>query len=214
MRVALYAEGSRELGASAWVATTAARAHVVVGTALPERAWGAAHHLVSRAVTAPVEFVAPLLLSGRRPSGSDLLVEKNLVRLCTWPVRAEAPDAFVFIVDGDGDGQRRRRLQQAVQDRPGVVVGVAREAFEAWLLADLDAVRSVLQVRIDDLGDVERMPASSVKERLDGLLAESGRGAPEAIEGARAQIARALDLHVASQRSRSLADFRGELSRL
>lgn len=217
MRVALYAEGARELGASAWRASSAARDHVQVGAKLPDRALGAAHHLVARLAKHPVEFIAPLLMhsTGRRPTGSDLLVEKNLIRLTSWPNLREAPDAYVVLVDGDGEAQRRPQLQRAVRDQsPPVVIGVAREAFEAWLLADLQTLRRVLQIQVDDLGDVERLRAQQAKAKLDDLLARANRRGPEAIEGARAHLAAELDLEVVRQRSRSFSDLRSELARV
>lgn len=152
-----------------------------------------------------VRFDAPLRVRARSHRGSDLLNPSELARLCTWGRPDLAPDLVVVLVDRDGDGARRAAMEATVSELgpPPVVVGVAEEEFEAWLLTDVDAVHAAVGAQPPASG------AAEAKGWLEGLLTQKVRDVDERIRGAkrrelRKQIAGQMDLEHALKTNSSL----------
>jgi hypothetical protein len=207
LRVVLYAEGGRDLGA----ATT----QVAPGQALPEDALGPAHFLVRRSIEetrripeAAIRFEAPLRTPrGIVAQGSHLLDRKTLRQLLTWVHPARRPDLAVVLVDADGDTDRRRALVEVVADLPmHPVIGVARQEFEAWLVADASAVRAAIGRAFDLPEDPERLPPREAKQRLDAALGGSATPLAQHREK-RLQIAQGCDLAILRRRCAAYREF-------
>jgi hypothetical protein len=210
MRVVLYAEGTRELYGEL-ILPRAPR------SPLAEDDLGAAHVLVRRAIGSTtegrgraVQFEEPLRLSSnqRPPRGSDLLDRKNLRRLLTWS-RHPRPDLAIVLVDEDGDEERRDTVKAYLEAEwsPPVVIGVAVREFESWLITDLQAVRSALDIAIDEPQGREGLEPGEAKKLLDGWIETSG----ESNRGARVRIAQELQLEALTRGSRSFRRFQEEL---
>lgn len=204
-RVVVYAEGERELSGEL-VLSRAPRAP------LAEVDLGAAHILVRRALgsLAPslesgVEFEEPLMLvpGPRRPRGSDFLKRRNLRRLLTWPLNP--PDLAVVLVDEDGDKGRFTWIRSFLEDdwSPPFVLGVAVREFEGWLIGDIQAVRDVLGVTIDEQPERERMEPGRAKALLDSWT--SGKRVE------RLRIARQLQIDILERGSTSFRRFMDQL---
>jgi hypothetical protein len=154
-RVALYAEGAGEtLGAVTLLPTP--------GDLLREGHLGPAHLLVRRVVSQErripedaVHFVAPLRSPrGKTVCGSMLHSGKILRKCLVWPFADRRPDLAVVIVDQDDETRRKRDLDAATANLAVTrVIAVAVKEFEAWLLADPDALR-------DAVGPIESLPAA------------------------------------------------------
>lgn len=166
MRVVLYAEGKGDAPIKGLPVHPEA--------ALGDDHLGPAHHLVRRCLcegtrlpVAAVQFRAPLRHRGKIAQGSELLQQKVLRRLLTWPRVDARPDLAVVLVDEDGDGKRRAQLERTVEDLPvTVVVGVAVRELEAWLLADASAVSTATERSIPTLPNVESLEPGHAKRRL------------------------------------------------
>ncbi len=202
MRVVLYAEGPGELGRTS---TPAA------GEPLSPDALGPAHCLVRRAFEAVhVEFIAGLQPHARRPRGGALLHRPTLVRLLSWALPELMPDLAIVLVDNDGVGTRRSQLQRIVAERnqsPPVVVGVAHEEFESWLIADPNAAQRVLGITVDAPKAPDSLGAGQAKRTLTDWITKRGADS----HGTRRAIAETMDLDVARSRSASLDVFLGDL---
>jgi hypothetical protein len=170
VRAVLYAEGSRESAGSD-------RAHLYLepGALLAEDALGAGHLLVRkamvRALRVPepaIQFEAPLLTRGRRPRGAQLRHRATLRQLLRWPDPSKRPDCVVFLVDQDGDATRKSALEEAASDLPVPhVFGIPVPEFEAWLIADVQAVRSATSLAEFDVAEpVESLAPQEAKRRL------------------------------------------------
>lgn len=95
----LYAEGSGELLGSITRLPP-------VGEALPAEAWGPAHELIARlghdvSPVMPVDwrFDSPKRFRGRLARGSDLLNERALRELLSWPKPHQQPGLAIVLVD-------------------------------------------------------------------------------------------------------------------
>lgn len=213
MRVVLYAEGAGE---------TVALRSMPPGPneQLQPSEWGPGHHLLARALarigqSAPV-FHAPLRLGrGRVPRGSDLLDVQNLRVLCTWIRLEHLPNLVVILVDEDGNTQRRRDLAGAVEAFPSppspsaIVVAVARQEFESWLIADPRTVTELSGRPFDQPSAPESMKPGHAKETLQRHLLEAGKGAE--IGQVRTGIARHLDLDRLRKTCASFDSFLSDL---
>ncbi len=211
MRVVVYAEGGGEVSGHTILPTRP-------GDPLTEDELGPAHHLVRRCMEASVgptdgiEFEAPLRFRGRLPKGSDLLEKTRLRQLLTWPLASRRPDLAVVLVDSDGDHQRRGVISAHVEGLfVNKVVGVAHQAFEAWLVADHATVGLVLWRAVDAPSAVETIPAGEVKKLLRAWIHETAVEMDE--KTARVEIACRCDLSVLSSRCHSFELFCKELSR-
>jgi hypothetical protein len=92
--------------------------------------------------------------AGRRRAGAGPILKRGLALLCD-AVRQGA-GAVILLVDADGRSQERLRRLREHRERAHskgarfqvpIVVGVAIETIEAWLLADENALARVLGVR-------------------------------------------------------------------
>jgi|GEM_PF-6796318 len=121
---------------------------------------------------------------------------------------------IVIVWDNEGEekGKRLNRLRGQIERldeeailHPPIAYGIAVQALEAWLLADINAVRRVLEVRIDAVDDpTDEIP--DPKDRLRKIVSESS------LRSSYTEIARSisaeLDIEIASRHSRSLRQFR------
>lgn len=210
VRVVVYAEGTRELRAT----RDTARKPPELGQTLIEDygELGPAHVLVRRTIEAagvPPNAVhfdqGHRTIEGRFPRGSDLTRPRILVPLMTWFPRGigpEAPDLAVVFVDCDAEPGRYEELKgklASLDQPPTRVVAVAVQEFEAWLIADDDAVNEVLGSRLNQVAP-ETLERGAAKELLEDLLnAERAE--------ARTAIAKHLDLEKVRQICPSFARF-------
>lgn len=166
MRIVLYAEGAGDAPKHGLPPHPDAE--------LQDEHLGPAHHLVLRCLcegtrlpTAAIRFRSPLRHRGKIAVGSDLLHQRILRQLLTWPRVESRPDLAVVLVDEDGDAGRRGRLEAIVEGLPvRVVVGVAVRELEAWLLADMKAVGAATERTIKAPPNVESLEPGEAKSRL------------------------------------------------
>jgi hypothetical protein len=147
---------------------------------------GAGHVLVRRAIElvtpAPVRFEAPLRMrTGRLPRGSDLVHPPTLRKLLAWANPVLAPDLALVLVDADGDGQRRTHLDATTSGLLArIVIAVAKQEFEAWLLADHATVIQILGLDRDQPPNPESLAPGEAKASLNECIGESNVSANEA----------------------------------
>lgn len=206
MRLVVYAEGPGELGDTSALAP---------GSPIPESALGPGHRLVQRALEGVgVQFIVGLHAFGRRPRGTLLLHRRSLIELLTWPSPARTPDLVVLLVDRDGDETRRSSLQRTLGERrlphPPVVVGVAHEEFESWLIADPAATQLVLGAPVETPRAPDNLGPRAAKAMLNAWIDEQGADGL----ASRCAIAERMDLNVACRRSSSLSAFVADLRRV
>lgn len=204
LRVVLYAEGGGETAGSS------------IGRPAPthrlsEAQLGPAHLLFRRALvsTRSLQPSAVVFEEGQRavigrrprvPRGSDLLKRSVLRTILTWPTPTGQPDLAVVLVDRDEDSKRASKLRRYCGALLcPVVVAVAVEEFEAWLVADDASVGRVLQTEFRTLAKPETLSPGEAKRSLRAAIA---RGEIDAME-ARRRIALACDLAIVAKRCRS-----------
>jgi len=202
LRVALIAEGSGDLGSSSRLNLPRA----TVNEALINDELGPAHWLIRRAVAAAkgmpedaVTFVAPLRLpTGRAPRGSDLLLRRNLARLVAYPPLTPRPDLIIVLIDEDGEADRAANLNAARPALPpdALLTAVAVREFEAWLISDGGALRTL---------DLPGPPPAN-PEQTDPRAAKTwlGNATAASLSPAftiRCDLARLVDLSVLRKRS-------------
>ncbi len=141
-------------------------------------------------------------------------IEPQEVRLLSRDA-SDGPDLALVLVDQDDEPQRKRDLDAATADLSVTrVIAVAVKEFEAWLLADPDALR-------DAVGPVDSLPAApeappragDAKGCLQGLGARCWSPVTTAHDehDFRRTIAAACSLAVVANRCPSFGAFRGEL---
>jgi hypothetical protein len=130
----------------------------------------------------------------------------------TWPRLADVPDLAVLLIDADDDRHIRAQLARCIGQRPlprpTVCLGVAFQEFEAWLLADQNAVHSVVGRAYDGLPDREAMARGEGKRILQEWLAAAYPNDPDARNQARTNIIAGADLDEMARHCRSFAEFR------
>lgn len=182
MRVLLVSEGVHELG--------------------DEHTPGALGILVSRVLGRAVQFVTEQVSSKKihihMLPGASLGYTK---RALGWVRYAEqnGHDAIVLVIDRDGDDNRRDGINAAQKDERVQfprALGVAIEAFDAWMLADEQALSKALGVTVQRDPDPEaiRHPKAELKRVAVG----AGAGQPH--RGTYADIAGICDLAVIEDR--------------
>jgi hypothetical protein len=205
-RVVVYAEGESELG-------RAGITRLEAGGELPGDELGSAHVLARRVIALvnaarqPV-FVAPLRTRGRHARGSDLIVPRVLGDLTTWPSVATSPNLAIIIVDRDEVLDRRAELRRATEGLitpPLRVVAVAREEFEAWLITDVLALRSVLELDLDQAEDPEQMRSGAAKNLLRDWIGKSSVALDS--RDVRTALAGQLRLEFLLRQNRSFQEF-------
>src|SRR5262249_54579948 len=119
------------------------------------------------------------------------------------------PHFAIVLIDADGDPQRRALVAEYVRDlKTPLVVAVAVQEFETWLIADPTAVRTVLQRATVDEPPEGRPPGRAKALLSDWSAALRARPSPAEI---RRSLAATLSLDVVAQRCPSFAAFRSEL---
>jgi len=189
MRIVLYAEGAAEDAVGGSPPPTPREI-------LRPEELGAAHVLVSRMVernskipAAAVQFVGPLRLGIRPVRGGDLLREKNVRRLLSWPPSDRLPDLAVLLIDDDGK-KRRNEISAWVRDvTVEAVVAVPVQEFEAWLIADVEAVPGTGELPAHP----ESLAPGRAKELLRNRLTPGCANVVDILK-ARTEIARRADL--------------------
>lgn len=215
MDVAVYVEGTTEAG-SGW------RSHPSPGAPLTEQQEGPVHFLVRRSMArslvvpeASVRFVSPLRRAdGAVARGADLLRPKTLRKLLTWSGLAPSPDIAVVLVDHDGDDTRLSRLKSSVGELPLstlTAVGVAVKEFEAWLSADHERFRAVLESNCEVPERPEELEPRAAKENL--RRAHEASNTNKAIWEVRLELGRDSDLVKLERRCPSFREFTDELKR-
>lgn len=168
-RVVVYAEGAGELAGRD---TSRQRAP---GHALTEEELGAAHLLVRRCLEragdlAPdsIQFEAPLRSRGKLARGSMLHSRNTLRPLLFWADEDMQPDLAVVLVDADGKAdERQEELSTSMENLlVKAVAAVAIQEFEAWLIADGEAVKSVLRKPLVPPKPPERLGRTQAKALL------------------------------------------------
>ncbi len=167
-RVVVYAEGPGELAGRD---TSRQRAP---GTPLEEEELGAAHLLVRRCLERArgltpesIQFEEPLRSRGKLAKGSMLHSRNTLRPLLFWADEDMRPDLALVLVDADGKEDRQTDLDSVLQDLTvDVVAAVAIQEFEAWLIADPEAVKSVLRQPLSPPKPPERLGRRQAKELL------------------------------------------------
>jgi len=211
LRVVLFAEGSGELLGGIRFGRPRP------GESILEDEYGAGHILVQRALgrarglpESAIHFEVPPKYRGREARGSDLLRRETLRRLTIWPSASARPQLIVLLVDRDGQKSRLDILRQHLADHPVPhVIAVAIEEFEAWLLADPKAVKTVMGASLQLPGLPEKLEPRQAKELLmDGC---SKRGDREHARSLRCNLARTCDLDVVAGRCSAFDSFLDEL---
>jgi hypothetical protein len=168
-RVVVYAEGAGELSGRD---TSRQRAP---GAPLTEVELGAAHLLVRRCLEHArgltpevIRFEEPLRSRGKLARGSMLHSHDTLQQLLTWPDEARMPHLAVVLIDADGKAEERQAGLEAALEGLAVeaVASVAIQEFEAWLIADGEAVKSVLRKPLSPPKPPERLGRREAKEVL------------------------------------------------
>ncbi|MFY0527091.1 DUF4276 family protein [Archangium gephyra] len=206
-RVVVYAEGPGELSGPD---TSRQRAP---GTSLTEDELGAAHLLVRRCLErsralAPhaIQFEEPLRSRGKLARGSMLHSRTTLRPLLFWADEDLRPDLAIVLVDADGKEERQAELDSALEHLTvEAVAAVAIQEFEAWLIADPEAVKSVLRGPHSPPKPPERLGRRQAKELLQQWCDEhaSKQDPPEL----RRQLVQQLDLDTVARACSSFAEF-------
>ncbi len=203
LRVVLYAEGGREVGGE--------RAPRTPGERLEPGDLGPAHLLVRRLIAAErglpepaILFEAPLRLQGRVARGGALHERDHLRRLCTWLLRELQPQLVIVLVDADGETARAARLTTYVEGLASApIIAVARQEFEAWLVADTRAASQVLDCPCSLDGDPEALEPREAKTTLTTWISR----AELSDRDVKMSLAATLDLSVLRKRCPSFASF-------
>lgn len=202
LKLALLAEGVGELALGA-----SSRAP---GDPLPNDALGAGHLLVRKMAVstglipeAAVVFVRPLKLHpGRDARGSDLSALPRLRQLTVWPQSKRAPDGSIVLLDDDDRKGIAAELGSQVEawSHRMVVIAAAPE-FEAWLLADHEALQRALNASIDMTSSPDRLGRDEAKRLWTSLRVQHR---PDWTHNQAARnVVDALDLERAAKRSGS-----------
>jgi hypothetical protein len=207
-RVVVYAEGAGELAGSRSL-------RPAPGEPLAEEELGSAHLLVRRCLeksrglaTNNVRFEEPLRTSrgGRLARGSILHSRDTLRPLLFWVDPNKKPDLAIVLVDADGDGERQTLLDDAIMGVPvEATVAVAIQEFEAWLVADPDALKSVLRQTLAPPKPPEKLSKRQAKELLQQWCEQHARSRDAA--ELRRDIARQCDLDTLTQKCTAFASF-------
>lgn len=211
--VVLYSEGGGETRASEKTALVAPAEPV------PQDAWGPAHWLIARVLdwkrripVAAVKFVAPLRTKGGTiAKGSQLLDGRTLRRLLTFPNPDLRPELVVVLVDADGKQGRETLLRahlEGLEFAPPVVIGVAVQEFETWLVADGEAVRDVLNA-VGAPQNPESLQPRQAKTLLAGWLGRAHPPRPGA--ELRCTLARSANLEKIAEACSAFASFAEQL---
>lgn len=130
-----------------------------------------------------------------------------LRRLLTWLEPNRRPDLAVVLVDRDGDKRRKNLLQNnLVGIATTHVVAVAREEFEAWLVADEEAVAAALQTQFSRTKAPENMGPTEAKELLASTIGKLCKSQGEQLQ-MRRLIAERCSIEGLCRRCSAFSDF-------
>lgn len=211
-RVVVYAEGAGELTGRD---TSRQRAP---STPLTEEELGVAHLLVRRCLEhtrelppESIQFEEPLRSRGKLARGSMLHSRSTLRPLLFWANPDHRPDLAIVLVDADGkEEDRREQLTQALENLPlEAVSAVAVQEFEAWLLADPEALKNILHASLTPPKPPERLTRQQAKELLQEWCESHGRRRDPA--EIRRQLVEACDLETLSHTCPAFARFLQDL---
>lgn len=206
LRIAVYAEGSRDAGRAL---------SLPLGDELADTELGPVHVLIRRCLAGAlpegaIRFARPQRTrNGRVARGSDLLDRTTLRQLLSWPPQRRAPQLAVVVIDADGELARADLLRGYVDGLPSrSVLGLAVQEFEAWLASDDAAVAKALGVHFPTLPSPEGMKRSEAKGLLLDAIGRANRDA----HLARLTIAETCALDLVASRCPSFARFRADLA--
>jgi len=122
-------------------------------------------------------------------------------RAVRWLMEAEKRDveAMILLIDEDGQKERRTQLENAQGcslSRLARAMGVAIRSFDAWMLADEQALASALGQRIDRQPDPETI--RDPKGVCSGLLADGPNQMTQ--REMYAEVARRIDIDLLTSR--------------
>lgn len=207
VRVVVYAEGAGELAGSKSLQPAA-------GSRLSEEELGSAHLLVRRCLEkargldpAHVQFEEPLRTArGKVAKGSMLHGRDTLRPLLLWADPRKQPDLAIVLVDADGDVGRQQQLEEMVDGIPvTTVIAVAIQEFEAWLIADPSALKSVLRKPLSPPKPPEKLSRREAKELLQQWCEEHASSREPA--ELRRNLAEQCDLDTVAQKCTAFASF-------
>ena len=210
-RVVVYAEGTGELAG-------AKSLQPAPGAQLSEEELGSAHLLVRRCLekargldASLVQFEEPLRTPrGRVAKGSMLHSRDTLRPLLLWADPHKQPDLAIVLVDADGDTGRQKLLDEAIEGIPvKAVVAVAIQEFEAWLVADPNALKSVLRKPLSPPKPPEKLSRREAKELLQQWCEEHAHSRDAA--EIRRNLAEECDLDTLAQKCTAFASFLSKL---
>lgn len=208
----VHAEGPGDLGTTTWDLSPT--------DSLQPDDLGPAHIIVQRILTegaqipAPaIDFVEPLRTkTGARAQGSQLLKPRILDEILTgW--RLLAPSLIVLLVDSDDQPRvERAAILEAALTRHSLTgaVGIAVKEFEAWLIADANAIGQVIGKVDHDYQTPQALACGEAKQTLQKWIREIAHPSRQLMD-IRKEIATLMDLDVVSNRCPSFKSFRQSL---
>lgn len=186
---------------------------------------GPAHIVVRRILTegskipaAAIEFKEPLRTAyetGARAQGSKLLKSSVLNDILSpWQLNFQSmPPLIVFLMDSDDSPPQERTsiLQQALNKYSlQGAVGVAVKEFEAWLVADSQAINQVIGSVSKSFQHPENLKPGEAKRNLNEWI-QSIAHANHKIIDMRRDLATAMDLDLVAELCPSFKRFRQAL---
>ncbi|MEM9138170.1 MAG: DUF4276 family protein [Cyanobacteria bacterium P01_F01_bin.42] len=208
----LHAEGPGDLGSPA--------RQVPPGESLMLDEQGPVHILVRRILAEgaqipenAIDFREPLRTqTGVRAYGSKLLDTQILDEILAGWLLSEP--IVVFLIDADDSSpQERKDLLVSALSRNDLTgaVGVAVKEFEAWLIADPAALKTVLEASQNSPSKPEDLEPGKAKQLLSSWSGNSPNRDPLDL---RKELVSIMDLDKVSAQCSSFKEFRAELSSL
>jgi hypothetical protein len=224
VRVVLYAEGPGETaGVSGPYKKTITlfKQRKKPGDILSEDDLGTGHLLLRRSLEQArslspnaICFEEGLRHGGTTPHGSQLLNPRVLRRLLSWFKPEETPDLVVILVDRDGKPKRRALLRShlnGLMTSPWVI-GIAREEFEAWLIADEAAVAKVIGQPVNRTKKPESLRPKEAKRIFNDWIATAVPRDQQV--RVRREVASHIDLAVLQKRCPAFGEFLRDLAHI
>ncbi|MEM9806767.1 MAG: DUF4276 family protein [Cyanobacteria bacterium P01_D01_bin.56] len=207
----VHAEGPGDLGKTNW--------ELSPGDSLQPEDLGPAHIIVQRILSegiqipAPaIDFVEPLRTkTGARPKGSQLLKPRILDEiLISW--RLSQPLIILLVDSDDQQPDERTAILKNALTRNSLVgaVGVAVKEFEAWLIADANALGQVIG-KVDNACQLpEKLACQEAKQNLQKWTQDIAYSSRTSID-IRRELASAMNLDTVANLCPSFKAFRQEL---